>query len=222
MIPIFDAVEKISEKGATAILVYLKKGEKEDCGIIAISDKIKESSLNAIEGFRRLGIECVMLTGDNEASARSVANEAGINTVHASLMPEDKAKIIEEYKNRCDGLTAMVGDGINDAPALALADIGIAIGAGTEVAIDSADVILSKSSLTDVLTALDISRATLRTIKQNLFWALIYNCICIPVAAGALFPLFGITLSPMIGSAAMSFSSITVVLNALRLRRLKK
>ena len=215
---VLEAINRLAEKGATAVCVYMNG----KCGVIAIADKIKESSVEAVKGFRKLGIECVMLTGDNEASARSVANEAGIEVIHASLMPEDKANIIEKYKQKGDGLVAMVGDGINDAPALALADIGIAIGAGTEVAIDSADVILSKSSLLDVLSALDISRATLRTIKQNLFWALIYNSIGIPVAAGILFPAFGITLSPMIGAAAMSFSSITVVLNALRLRRLRK
>ncbi len=217
MTPITQVISEIAENGATAVCVAC--GDK--IGVVGISDKVKDSSVEAVKGFRRLGIECVMLTGDNEASARSVANTVGIEKIHASLLPEDKAKIISEYKNKGDGLVAMVGDGINDAPALALADIGIAIGAGTEVAIDSADVILSKSSLADVLAALDISRATLRTIKQNLFWALIYNSIGIPVAAGVLFPAFGITLSPMIGAAAMSFSSITVVLNALRLRRLK-
>ncbi len=217
-----QAVSELMDRGATAICVYVKGAGGERLGVMALADKIKESSVDAVKGFKRLGIECVMLTGDNEASARSVANEAGISTVHASLLPEDKAKIIEEYKSRADGLCAMVGDGINDAPALALAHIGIAIGAGTEVAIDSADVILSKSSLTGVLSALEISRATLKTIKQNLFWALIYNSIGIPVAAGVLFPMFGITLSPMIGAAAMSFSSVTVVLNALRLRTICK
>ena len=209
-----EVVHRLAERGSSAICVAYGR----DCGVISVSDKIKESSVGAVEGFRRLGIECVMLTGDNEASARSVANEVGIEAIHASLMPEDKAEIIENYKNKGDGLVAMVGDGINDAPALALAHVGIAIGAGTEVAIDSADVILSKSSLLDVLDAIDISRATLRTIKQNLFWALIYNTVAIPVAAGVLIPSFGIALSPMIAAAAMSFSSVPVVLNALRLK----
>ena len=217
MTPIPKIISSITQSGATAVCVAFG----DSLGVIGISDKVKESSVDAVEGLRRLGIECVMLTGDNEASARSVANTVGISDIRASLMPEDKAKIIEEYKKRRTGLVAMVGDGINDAPALALADVGIAIGAGTDVAIDSADVILSKSSLLDLLAALDISRATLRTIKQNLFWALIYNSIGIPVAAGVLFPAFGIALSPMIAAAAMSFSSITVVLNALKLRRLK-
>ena len=215
---VLEIINRLALTGATAVLIYFEG----KCGVFAISDKIKESSIRAVEGFKRLGIKSVMLTGDSELSARSVANEAGISDIHASLMPEDKAEIIKSYKEKENGLVAMVGDGINDAPALALADIGIAIGAGTEVAIDSADVILSKNSLTDVLTALDISRATIRTVKQNLFWALIYNSIGIPVAAGVLFPAFGITLSPMIAAAAMSFSSITVVLNALRLRRLRK
>ena len=215
---VLEAINRLASSGATSVCVYFKG----KCGVISIADKIKESSVEAVKGFRKRGIETVMLTGDNEASARSVANEAGISAIHASLLPEDKAKIIEEYKQKGGGLVAMVGDGLNDAPALALSDVGIAIGAGTEVAIDSADVILSKSSLLDVLSALDISRATLRTIKQNLFWALIYNSIGIPVTAGVLFPAFGITLSPMIGAAAMSFSSITVVLNALRLRRMRK
>ena len=211
---VVEAVHRLAERGSSAICVAYRR----DCGVIAVSDKIKKSSVEAVEGFRRLGIECVMLTGDNEASARSVANEVGIGAIHASLMPEDKAEIIEGYKKRGGGLVAMIGDGINDAPALALSDVGIAIGAGTEVAIDSADVILSKSSLLDVLSAIDISRATLRTIKQNLFWALIYNTIAIPIAAGALIPSFGVALSPMIAAAAMSFSSVTVVLNALRLK----
>lgn len=213
---VLEIINRLALTGATAVLVYFEG----KCGVFAISDKIKESSIRAVEGFKRLGIKSVMLTGDSELSARSVANEAGISDIHASLMPEDKAEIIKSYKEKENGLVAMVGDGINDAPALALADIGIAIGAGTEVAIDSADVILSKNSLADVLTALDISRATIRTVKQNLFWALIYNSIGIPVAAGVLFPAFGITLSPMIAAAAMSFSSITVVLNALRLKRI--
>lgn len=215
---VIEAVTRLAETGATAVcLLYGRQ-----CGIIAISDKLKPSSSEAVEGFKKLGIDCVMLTGDSESSARFTAKKAGIKNYHSSLMPQDKAEIIKKYKEKGDGLVAMVGDGINDAPALATADVGIAIGAGTEVAIDSADVILSKSSLLDVLTALDISRATLKTIKQNLFWALIYNSIGIPIAAGILYPIFEITLSPMIGAAAMSLSSITVVTNALRLRKYGK
>lgn len=203
------------EKGATTVCVAYEREGGYTFGVLAIADTVKETAREAVAGLHSLGIECVMLTGDNEAAARSVADEVGIKTVYASLLPDDKERLIREFSER--GKCAMVGDGINDAPALARADIGIAIGAGTEVAVDSADVILSGSSLSDVLCAIDISRATMRCIKQNLFWALIYNSIGIPVAAGVLAP-WGILLTPMIGSAAMSVSSICVVLNALRLR----
>lgn len=163
-----------------------------------------------------MGITPVMLTGDNLLSANAVGNACGIDECRARLMPQDKERIIREYCAR--GRTAMVGDGINDAPALASADIGIAIGAGTEVAIDCADVVLSKNSLTDAVSAISLSRATITTIKENLFWALIYNAICIPIAAGVLYPALGISLSPMLASLAMSFSSVCVVLNSIRLR----
>lgn len=185
-------------------------------GLLAIADGVRPDSKDAIEALKGMDITPVMLTGDNQRSALAVAKECGIDEVCARLLPEDKERIIREYSAK--GRTAMVGDGINDAPALASADIGIAIGAGTEVAIDCADVVLSKSSLADAVSAISLSRATITTIKQNLFWALIYNAICIPVAAGALYPLLGISLSPMIASAAMSFSSICVVLNSIRLR----
>lgn len=186
------------------------------CGIIGISDKIREDSVLAISELRSLGVEPVMLTGDNELTANAVAAECGIERVYARLLPADKESVIAEFSQK--GRTAMVGDGINDAPALARADIGIAIGAGTDVAIDCADVVLSKNSLRDAVTAIKLSAATIRIIRQNLFWALIYNAVCIPVAAGVLYPVFGITLSPMIASAAMSFSSVCVVLNSIRLR----
>ena len=185
-------------------------------GLLAIADGIRSDSKQAIEELKKMGITPVMLTGDNQRSALAVGRECGIDEVRSRLLPEDKERIIREYSEK--GRTAMVGDGINDAPALASADIGIAIGAGTEVAIDCADVVLSKNSLTDAVSAISLSRATITIIKQNLFWALIYNAICIPVAAGALYPLFEISLSPMIASAAMSFSSVCVVLNSIRLR----
>ena len=188
-------------------------------GLLAIADGIRSDSKQAIEELKKMGITPVMLTGDNQRSALAVGRECGIDEVRSRLLPEDKERIIREYSEK--GRTAMVGDGINDAPALASADIGIAIGAGTEVAIDCADVVLSKNSLTDAVSAISLSRATITIIKQNLFWALIYNAICIPVAAGALYPLFEISLSPMIASAAMSFSSICVVLNSIRLRNKK-
>lgn len=188
-------------------------------GLLAIADGIRSDSKQAIEELKKMGITPVMLTGDNQRSALAVGRECGIDEVRSRLLPEDKERIIREYSAK--GRTAMVGDGINDAPALASADIGIAIGAGTEVAIDCADVVLSKNSLTDAVSAISLSRATITVIKQNLFWALIYNAICIPVAAGALYPLFEISLSPMIASAAMSFSSVCVVLNSIRLRNKK-
>lgn len=188
-------------------------------GLLAIADGIRSDSKQAIEELKKMGITPVMLTGDNQRSALAVGRECGIDEVRSRLLPEDKERIIREYSAK--GRTAMVGDGINDAPALASADIGIAIGAGTEVAIDCADVVLSKNSLTDAVSAISLSRATITVIKQNLFWALIYNAICIPIAAGALYPLFEISLSPMIASAAMSFSSVCVVLNSIRLRNKK-
>ena len=188
-------------------------------GLLAIADGIRSDSKQAIEELKKMGITPVMLTGDNQRSALAVGRECGIDEVRSRLLPEDKERIIREYSEK--GRTAMVGDGINDAPALASADIGIAIGAGTEVAIDCADVVLSKNSLTDAVSAISLSRATITVIKQNLFWALIYNAICIPIAAGALYPLFEISLSPMIASAAMSFSSVCVVLNSIRLRNKK-
>lgn len=208
-----EKMATLEAQGKTAVCV--SHGGKL-MGIIGIADKIREDSVAAIAELKALGIEAVMLTGDNELTANAVAAECGIERVYARLLPADKeARIAEFSKN---GRTAMVGDGINDAPALAAADIGIAIGAGTDVAIDCADVVLSKSSLCDAVHAIKLSGATVRIIKQNLFWALIYNAVCIPVAAGALYPLLGITLSPMIASAAMSFSSVCVVLNSIRLR----
>ena len=185
-------------------------------GLIAIADRVRADSKEAIAELCRMGITPVMLTGDNQRSADAIGRECGIGECRARLLPEDKERIIREYSAK--GRTAMVGDGINDAPALASADIGIAIGAGTEVAIDCADVVLSKSSLTDAVSAISLSRATMTVIKQNLFWALVYNAICIPIAAGALYPIFNFALSPMIASAAMSVSSVCVVLNSIRLR----
>ncbi len=201
--------------GSTTICICKQEGDRRSFGVIAIADTIKESAKAAVESLHKLGVTTVMLTGDNEAAARRVADEVGIREVHAALLPADKEALIRAFSEK--GKCAMIGDGINDAPALARADVGIAIGAGTEVAVDSADVILVGNSLATVPDAILLGRATMRCIQQNLFWALFYNMICIPVAAGALAPL-GITLTPMIGAAAMSCSSIFVVLNALRLR----
>ncbi len=185
-------------------------------GIFAVADMPKADSAGAIKALRRRGLRVVMLTGDNAATAEAVRQAVGIDEVIAEVLPKDKdakiRRLIEQEHN-----VAMIGDGINDAPALARANVGIAIGAGTDVAIESADLVLMKSSLVDAVTAIDLSHAVLRNIKQNLFWAFIYNIICIPIAAGIFYPLFGLTLNPMFGAAAMSLSSIFVVTNALRL-----
>ncbi len=207
------------ENGSTVVYIYeIRKNGEKVYGTITLSDEEKPDSAHAIKEFRKKGVECIMLTGDGKEAAARIAEKVGIREFRASLLPEEKEKILSEYKKK--GVCVMVGDGINDAAALASADVGVAIGAGTEVAIDSADLILSGSRLSDLLAAYEISRATLRTIKQNLFLSLIYNSIGIPLAAGVLYPL-GITLSPMIAAAAMSLSSVSVVTNALRLRRLE-
>lgn len=208
-----SAMERLEDEGKTAICVGYNG---ETACVIGIADALRADSIEAISKLKSAGIVTVMLTGDNEKTAAAVSKSCGIDEYYASLLPEDKERILVKYSEK--GLTAMAGDGINDAPALTRADIGIALGAGTEVAIDCADVVLSKNSINDVVKAVKLSRSTLKHIKENLFWALIYNSICIPIAAGALYLPFGIALSPMIASAAMSFSSICVVLNSLRLK----
>ena len=206
-----EKANKIASEGKTPI--FFAKG-KQVLGIIAVADKIKTDSAKAIEELKRMGIRTVMLTGDNKLSAETIAKQVGIEEVLAELKPEQKEKAIVNLQK--EGKVAMVGDGINDAPSLTRADIGIAIGAGTDVAIDAADIVLVNSNLSDVGAAIRLSRATLKIIRENLFWAFIYNVICIPVAAGA-FVWAGLTLNPMIGAAAMSLSSFCVVTNALRL-----
>ncbi len=208
-----ECLEEMYASGYSTVCV--SKGVKL-LGIIGVSDTVREDSREAISELKKMNIIPVMLTGDNAESARAVGLSVGIDECRARLLPEDKERIIREYRDK--GKCVMVGDGINDAPALASADIGIAIGAGTEVAVDCADVVLSKNSLSDAVSAISLSRATIVSIKQNLFWALAYNSICIPIAAGVLYPVFGITLSPMLASAAMSLSSVCVVLNSIRLR----
>lgn len=188
---------------------------KEPLGIIAVADVIKEDSPGAVKELQNMGIHVVMLTGDNERTARAIGRQAGVDEVIAGVLPDGKESVIRSLKER--GKTAMVGDGINDAPALTRADIGIAIGAGTDIAIDAADVVLMKSRLSDVPAAIRLSRAALRNIHENLFWAFFYNVIGIPLAAGLWYPLFGLKLNPMFGAAAMSLSSFCVVTNALRL-----
>lgn len=205
-----------AEAGKTPLL-FAKNGKL--CGMIAVADVIKEDSPIAIKQLRELGMRVVMLTGDNERTAGAIGAQAGVDEVIAGVLPEGKEEVIRKLQEH--GKVAMVGDGINDAPALTRADIGIAIGAGTDIAIDAADIVLMKSQLSDVPAAIRLSKATLRNIHQNLFWAFIYNVIGIPLAAGVFTSLFGWTLNPMFGAAAMSLSSVCVVTNALRLNLFK-
>lgn len=210
-----NIAEQLEEQGKTVVLVSYGKAVQ---GVLALADKLRPDSVRAVAAFRKLGCKTVMLTGDNPHTAEKIAHTAGLDAFEAGLLPQDKEAKIREYHEQ--GLCAMIGDGINDGPALARADVGLAIGAGTEVAMDCADVVLVKNSLMSAVHAMELSRATIVCIKQNLFWALCYNCIGIPIAAGILAPL-GIRLTPMIGAAAMSVSSVCVVLNALRLRRFR-
>lgn len=210
-----EAAENLAQAGKTPL--FFAQG-KQLLGIIAVADVIKKDSPQAIQELRNMGIQVVMLTGDNERTAQTIAKQAGVDHVVAGVLPDGKEAVIRKLKEY--GKVAMVGDGINDAPALTRADLGIAIGAGTDVAIDAADVVLMKSRLSDVPAAIRLSRVTLRNIHQNLFWAFIYNTIGIPLAAGVFIPL-GLTLNPMFGAAAMSLSSFCVVTNALRLNLFK-
>ena len=211
-----EKIQTLSEEGKTP-LIFAK--DKKIIGIIAVADVIKEDSREAIEELKKLGIHTVMLTGDNKKTAMAIAEQAGIDEVISDVMPDGKENVIRTLQE--SGITAMVGDGINDAPALTRADIGIAIGAGTDIAIESADVVLTKSSLSDVAGAIRLSRATMKNIKENLFWAFFYNVIGIPLAAGVWIPITGWRLNPMFGAAAMSLSSVCVITNALRLNLFK-
>ena len=208
--------QELAEQGKTPLL--FAKNDKL-LGIIAVADVIKEESGQAVKELHDMGVRVVMLTGDNERTAKAIGRQAGVDEVIAGVLPDGKEAVIRKLKE--SGKVAMVGDGINDAPALTRADIGIAIGAGTDIAIDAADIVLMKSRLTDVSAAIRLSRATLRNIHENLFWAFFYNIIGIPLAAGVWIPLFGWTLNPMFGAAAMSLSSFCVVTNALRLNLFK-
>ena len=208
--------EKLAEEGKTPLL-FARNGKL--VGIIAVADVIKEDSPQAVKELQNMGIRVVMLTGDNERTARAIGAQAGVDDVIAGVLPDGKESVIRSLREQ--GKVAMVGDGINDAPALTRADIGIAIGAGTDIAIDAADIVLMKSRLSDVPAAVRLSRATLKNIHENLFWAFFYNVIGIPLAAGVWIPIFGWTLNPMFGAAAMSLSSFCVVTNALRLNLFK-
>ena len=208
--------EKLAEEGKTPLLFMQ---DDKVCGIIAVADIIKEDSPAAIRDLKDMGIKVVMLTGDNERTANAIGAQAGVDEVIAGVLPDGKESVIRELMNQ--GKVAMVGDGINDAPALTRADVGIAIGAGADIAMDAADVVLMKSRLSDVPAAIRLSRYTIKNIHENLFWAFIYNIIGIPLAAGVWIPIFGWTLNPMFGALAMSLSSFCVVTNALRLNFVK-
>ena len=208
------AAARLAAQGKTPL--YFAE-DRQLLGVIAVADVVKPDSAAAIAALRRSGCEVVLLTGDNQRTAEAIARQVGVDRVIAQVLPQDKARCIEDLQ-KAGRLVAMVGDGVNDAPALVTADVGLAIGAGTDVAIESANVVLMRSSLMDIVDAAALSRATLRNIRQNLFWAFFYNSIGIPVAAGVLYPALGITLNPMIAAAAMSLSSVCVVSNALRLR----
>jgi Cu+-exporting ATPase len=209
--------DRLAEEGKTPMYVVL--GDRL-VGRIAVADVLKRSSAEAVRVLREMGIQVAMITGDNEKTAKAIAKQVGIDRVLAEVMPRDKSNEVKKLQD--EGLrVAMVGDGINDAPALVQADIGISIGSGTDVAMESADLVLMRSDLMDVPTAIALSRSTIRNIKQNLFWAFAYNTAGIPVAAGLLHLFGGPLLNPMLAAAAMSLSSVSVLTNALRLRKFK-
>jgi len=214
---LLSKAEQLSNEGKTPMFLAV---EGEIAGIIAVADTLKENSKKAVEALHRMGLEVVMLTGDNQRTAKAIANQIGVDRVLAEVLPEMKAEEVRRLQSEGKKV-GMVGDGINDAPALAQADVGIAIGTGTDVAMEASDITLIGGDLRGIVTAIALSKATIRNIKQNLFWAFAYNIILIPVAAGVLFPFFGILLNPIFAAGAMAISSVTVVSNALRLRRFK-
>jgi len=215
--PLANAADRLRENGATALFVAV---DGQPAGVIAVADPIKETTPVALEALRADGVRIVMLTGDDRRTAEAVARQLGITEFEADVLPEDKYRIVRRLRNE-GRIVAMAGDGVNDAPALAEADVGIAMGTGTDVAIQSAGIVLVKGDLAGIARARRLSRATMRNIRQNLFFAFVYNALGVPIAAGVLYPAFGILLSPVIAAAAMSASSVSVVTNALRLRRLR-
>jgi Cu+-exporting ATPase len=213
--PLRETAERLAGEGKTAVFVAVDGAL---AGLLAVADPIKPTSRAAVETMKRMGLGVVLLTGDERRTAEAIARQAGIERVVAGVLPEGKVAEIERLQNSGE-VVAMVGDGINDAPALARADVGIALGTGTDIAVEASDVTLMRGDLAGVASAIALSRRTMRTMKQNLFWAFVYNVISIPIAAGALYPAFGLQLSPILASAAMAFSSVSVVTNSLRLRR---
>jgi Cu+-exporting ATPase len=210
-----EAAQRRRAGGETVMLVAV---DRTPAGIVAVADPIRPSAKEAVAGLKALGLKVIMATGDNRVTADAVARALGVDAVHAEVLPEDKSRIVAELK-RSGAQVAMAGDGVNDAPALAAADVGIAMGAGADVAVESAGITLISGDLRGVIRARNLATATMRNIRQNLFFAFVYNALGIPLAAGVLYPVFGLLLSPMIAAAAMSFSSVSVIANALRLRK---
>jgi Cu+-exporting ATPase len=213
--PLDSEAERLREDGATAIFVAIN-GKLS--GVIGIADPIKATTEAALQSLREDGVAVVMLTGDNWTTARAVAKRLGIGEIEAEILPEDKSKVVTRLRE-AGRIVAMAGDGVNDAPALAAADVGIAMGTGTDVAIESAGVTLLKGDLRGIVRGRRLSKTTMRNIRENLFFAFIYNAAGVPIAAGALYPIFGLLLSPTIAAAAMALSSVSVVVNSLRLRQ---
>lgn len=212
-----ESVDRLAGEGKTAMFVSV---DGKAAGVVAVADPIKASAAGAIRTLHDKGLKIIMATGDNERTAKAVAAKLGIDAVRAGMLPESKKALVDEL-HASGAKVAMAGDGVNDAPALAAADVGIAMGTGADVAVESAGITLVKGDLNGIVRARTLAQATIRNIKQNLFWAFAYNIIGVPVAAGVLYPLFGILLSPMLAALAMSFSSVSVIANALRLRSLK-
>jgi len=211
--PLAEQADRLREDGATAIFAGV---DGTVAGAIAIADPVKATTPEALAGLKEEGIRVVMLTGDNWTTAKAVARQLGIDEVEAEVLPDQKSAVVRRYK-AAGNVVAMAGDGVNDAPALAAADVGIAMGTGTDVAMESAGITLLKGDLTGIVRARRLSRATMRNIRQNLFFAFVYNALGVPVAAGVLYPFFGILLSPIIAAAAMALSSVSVIGNAIRL-----
>jgi P-type Cu+ transporter len=215
--PISLQAETLSQQGQTVVLAAV---DGKPAGVIAVADPIKSSTREAVAALKRSGLHLVMLTGDNRATAEAIAKELGIDDFEADVLPDQKLEIVKKLQAQ-GRIIAMAGDGVNDAPALAQADVGIAMGTGTDVAMESGDITLIKGDLNALMRARNLSRATMSNIRQNLFFAFIYNLLGVPIAAGVLYPFTGLLLQPIFAAAAMSFSSVSVIANALRLRRAK-
>jgi P-type Cu+ transporter len=215
--PISLQAETLSQQGQTVVLAAV---DGKVAGVIAVADPIKSSTRKAVAALKRSGLHLVMLTGDNRATAEAIAKELGIDDFEAEVLPDQKLEIVKKLQAQ-GRIIAMAGDGVNDAPALAQADVGIAMGTGTDVAMESGDITLIKGDLNALMRARNLSRATMSNIRQNLFFAFIYNLLGVPIAAGVLYPFTGLLLQPVFAAAAMSFSSVSVIANALRLRRAK-